>query len=572
MQRHHLQLSPGEREDRAIFHPSKSLVRVGFGVFLALATASSLLAQEMPSSQVGDNSPAIQGGSQSSTANNSSQSSDTSGNSQPDNNTPNSDNTPNNGTRQGPAVPPTPLNPTGAPNTPIIPQLGASPYTSLNGYSQSQPNQSSTPLLYNTGAFNLSQVATNNALQQAYGLGATEGFSAEEGMSFSHPLFDRIRLGPFDLKAAVTTSVVSDNNLTASQGSSRLSDTTVGVTPSIALIYGDHEGQRGYASLVYAPTIDRYFEHADQNSTNENVGFGAGYTFQRLSLNLSENYTQITGINQDINSRTTQNANVAQIGANYALTDKMGLSSQLQDVTTTYQNGGGRGDEITSINNTLAYQLSDKITLGPSLNLGIEQPKGGRQQTFEQGLFSWTYLATDKITVSGNAGGEIRQANSDNGNSGGQSNGSTVSPVFNAGIEYQPFDSTQLSISGYQNVQASSGDDNQTVTNLGVGFSASQRFLHRFYFNFSYYYAHSEYQNISGGTAPVTGTAGTNFVGQIQANGGHQDNFVYRPSVSFSPTLWSSVGVYYQYLDNESSTPGAGYHDNQMGVSVSAQF
>ena len=397
-------------------------------------------------------------------------------------------------------------------------------------------------------------------------------------MSYSHPLFERLRLGPFDLKASVTTAVVSDDNLAAGQGSTgKLSDTFLAVTPSVVLVYGDQEGQRAYSSLIYAPTINRYFQHAGLNDTNQNVGFSMGYPFQKLSLDVSETYTQTTGINQDINARTTQNASVTRLGANYVLSDKLGLSSQVQEIITTYENGVGLGDEISSFDNKLAYQLTDKITIGPELNLGIEQPKGGRQETFEQGLVSWTYLATDKISFSGNAGAEIRQPNSDNGAFGGQSSGSTVNPVFSAGIGYNPFDSTRLSLSGYENQQASSGSGSQTVTNLGVGFSATQRFLHRFYFGFSYFYAHSEYQSSSGSTtapvtAPVTGPPGTNFVIPVQVNGAKQDNFVYRPSISYSPTLWSSIGLYYQYQDNQNTTPGAGYHDNQMGVSVSAQF
>jgi hypothetical protein len=563
-----------------IFHPSKSLMGFGFGLLMALATTANLPAQQMPSSQVGANALPIQGDSQTSSSSDDSQSSDTSDNAQSNNtnaqgksNSKGNNNSQNDGLSPGGPVPPTPLNPTGAPNSPLIPQLGASPYTPLNGYAQNQPTQNSTPALYNTGAFNLSQVAINNALQQAYGLGAASGFSSDEGMSYSHPLIERVRLGPFDLKASVTTAVVSDDNLTAGQGSSsKLSDTYIATTPAVVLVYGDHEGQRAYASLLYAPTINRYFQHASENSTSQNVGFSVGYPFQKLSLNLSETYTEITGINQDINARTTQDASVTRLGATYQISDKVGLSSQLQEVITTYSNGAGLGDEITSLNNTLAYQLTDKLTIGPALNLGVEQPKGGRQQTFEQGLITWNYQATDKIAFSGNGGAEIRQANSDNSDLGGQSSGSTVSPVFSAGIGYNPFDSTKLSISGYQSLQASSGNASQTVTNLGVGFSATQRVLHRFYFGFSYFYSHSDYKASSGGNAPVTGTPGTNFAPIVQANGSTQDNFIYRPSISFSPTLWSSVGLYYQYQDNESTTAGAGYHDNQMGVSVSAQF
>ena len=47
---------------------------------------------------------------------------------------------------------------------------------------------------------------------------------------------------------------------------------------------------------------------------------------------------------------------------------------------------------------------------------------------------------------------------------------------------------------------------------------------------------------------------------------------MYRPSLTFEATQWTTVALYYQYQDNESSTAGSSYHDNQFGLSVSAQF
>ena len=570
-----------------IFYPSKHLHLFGLGLFLILASLGSSAAQVMDPGTAGnlaplpdDSGPTPGTPDNSQSGNNSQTDQQGNGNSQDNGSADNSGNSSQGGNAQnnGPIISNGGSQSTQnghTYNVPMIPQQGASPYgpLSTSQENQSQSYQYTTPALYNTGANSLSQIATNNALAQAFGSSAGAGFSADQGMSYSNPLFGRIKLGPFDFKASVATNLVRDDNITAGQSSGqKLSDTSWSVTPAIVLEYGNHEGQRGYASVVYAPTLTRYFHYSGENSDNQNVAFSANYGFQRLSLNASETYTQITGINQDISARTTQNASVSRLGATYGIDDKLALSSQVQYVNTSYANGGGFGDEIATLSNTLAYQLSNRITIGPAFNVGIETPQGGQQQTFEEPGIALTYIATDKITLSGHVGADLRQAGTDSQGGGG---GTTISPNFNIGVGYDPFDSTKLSLYGYESVQASSGNTAQTVQNTGVGFSASQRILHRFFLGFTFSYTHSQYNN-TGGTGEVLvstpGSPGTNFVATAETSGSTQDNIVYRPSFTFSPTLWSSVGLYYQYLDNEVTGSGVGYHDNQAGVSASIQF
>ena len=135
-----------------------------------------------------------------------------------------------------------------------------------------------------------------------------------------------------------------------------------------------------------------------------------------------------------------------------------------------------------------------------------------------------------------------------------------TNPIFSAGLGYTPFDSTTLSVNASQSVHSSTADSTQTVVATGVGVTATQRFFQRFFLNLGFNYAHTSTDNQSGtGDSSTTGT-------------GSQDTLVYRPSLSFAPTAWTSVAIYYQYLDNESNTPGAAYHDNQMGIAISAQF
>ena len=133
------------------------------------------------------------------------------------------------------------------------------------------------PNLYTVGTYNVSQIATTSALSQAFTEGGgAGGFDNDPGMSYSHPPIERIRIGPLDLKAALATNVVNDDNVNGgggngSGGSGKVNDTSYGITPAILVKYGDHEGQSGMATLVYSPTFTRYLRHPGFNTDNENV-------------------------------------------------------------------------------------------------------------------------------------------------------------------------------------------------------------------------------------------------------------------------------------------------------------
>jgi hypothetical protein len=179
------------------------------------------------------------------------------------------------------------------------------------------------------------------------------------------------------------------------------------------------------------------------------------------------------------------------------------------------------------------------------------------------------YQPTEKITLFVQGGAEFRQYESAVENGQNQPSGSVTNPIFSTGATYAPFDSTALSLNAFQNLHSSSANSGQTDVSTGVGIAATQRFFQRFFLGFSFNYSHEEAQSSSGNS--VSGTVQAGPEGTV-TTGGSEDVLVYRPSLSFAPNAWTSVALYYQYLDNESNTAGASYHDNQMGISVSAQF
>jgi hypothetical protein len=473
---------------------------------------------------------------------------------------------------QVPDVTQNPANPQPT-NIPLFPaQLGnpISPYSSSSANPQSP--EITAPSLFLTGNRDLSQVSTNNALSQAFGQqGVESGFYGDTGVSYENAPIERIRLGPFDLKAALVAGVVADDNVRSGGGTEtgKKGDVSYGVTPAILLVYGLHDGQKGYASLVYSPTLTRFYHESGQNSDDQNVAFNAIYPLQRLTFNLTQTYTETSGVNQDSNVRTTQNSSLSTIGATYEVDDKISLSSQVQEVVNTFSgengggggsNSGGQGENTTSINNNLNYRLSDKLTVGPNLNVGFDRPQNSDKSTFEQGLISLNYAPTEKIGLYAQGGAEFIQYD--------QGGGNKVNPIFSLGVGYNPFDSTNFSLSASQSEHSSTAEIGEptggdTVVSTSVSATVTQRVVQRIFLSFAFSYEHDDDQALSGSAGTVDGGA---------TGSSSEDTITYRPSLSFAPTEWSSLALYYQYLTNQSNTPGQSYNDNQVGLSVSVQF
>jgi hypothetical protein len=341
------------------------------------------------------------------------------------------------------------------------------------------------------------------------------------------------------------------------------------------IVYGVHDGQKGFASIVYAPTLTRYAHYSAQNSDDQNVALNLQYPFQRLSVNASGTYAQTTGVNLDARTNTTQTTEQANVGGNYEIDDKFSVQSGAQYVETTYSgvgagagttgnsNNGLQDDTRESWSTSLAYHMTSKLNFGPGFTLGAESPQGSPQQTFEQALLNIDYQPTDKIAFFGQGGVEWRHY------SGGTDQ---TNPIFSGGVTYAPTQSATLSLSGYQSVEPTSDDSNQTDVNTGVALSASERLFQRVVVSFSFIYAHTDYKGNGGTNAPAPGTTTTVGPYTINANGSSQDNLVYRPSLSFYVNQWSSLALYYQYQGTTSSVQGSSYYDNSAGVSLSAQF
>jgi hypothetical protein len=170
-------------------------------------------------------------------------------------------------------------------------------------------------------------------------------------------------------------------------------------------------------------------------------------------------------------------------------------------------------------------------------------------QTYEQVNVRATYQVTGKISLNASAGVEFRQFE----NSGVDDH---VSPVYELGATYQPFDGTTINVTGTRrtlNSAVLTGQDYE-VTSIILG--ARQRFFQRFYAGFTGGYEHSEYFDALAG---------------IGANR-KDDYFFIEPGIDVTLTSFWTMGIFYLHRDNSSSLERFSFYDNQVGIRTSLIF
>jgi hypothetical protein len=169
-------------------------------------------------------------------------------------------------------------------------------------------------------------------------------------------------------------------------------------------------------------------------------------------------------------------------------------------------------------------------------------------QTYEEGRLRVQYQLTGKISLNASAGVQVRQFDSPDGSS----RSDRVSPVYDIGAVYQPFDGTVITLRGSSQVLNSAvvANADYLPTNFLLGV------LQRVYVGFTAGYEHADYFNTVKG-----------------ADVSRNDNYyLIEPAVDVMVTRWFTVGAYYLYRTNDSPIARFDYYENQVGMRASFTY
>jgi hypothetical protein len=328
-----------------------------------------------------------------------------------------------------------------------------------------------------------------------------------------------------------------DNIYVQPRGANRVGDFIWTVAPTIAWNSAKTTGMENSVQLLYSPGFVFYQDHPGNNTVEQVGSFVYGYHGPKSELVISQQYASVQNSAPDLGDLVKLEEYITTINFDYQLSGKLSLTLHAQQDITDYDDGFDSTQWTGSA--YMNYAALPKTTFGVGVLFGAADLEGPNQ-TFEQLNGRVLYTPTSKLSFNATVGAEFRQTQ---GSSRDQ-----VNPTFSLGLDYDPFDGTDVNLNAYRDYAYSAkyyGDDYLAT---GVSGSVTQRFFQKFYAIFTASFENAVYED--------------NFTNQ-SANLSY-NYFTVRPALAFRPTEWCELSIFYQYRENVSQTIDA-FTDNQAG-------
>jgi polysaccharide biosynthesis protein VpsM len=366
----------------------------------------------------------------------------------------------------------------------------------------------------------------------------------------------------FHYSFGLTIRGVYDDNIFLTN-TNKVDDWYFAIEPRITVGFGDIEGRNeNYLRLDYMPSIILYADHSDEDAVSHLIELEGQYRFSRLTLSLFQgvyildgtnlnSIVDTTGLfaNLDTSTFTRLNLFTTRLRANYELSAKLFLTGEVDAWVYDYPDPGFISSEMISGGLYINYVVTPKVTLGAGGTFGynwVDDPSV--DQTFEQANFRINYQITGKLGLSASTGVEFRQFDDNRDDE--------VSPVFELGAIYQPFDGTNITLAAGRRALNSGVFENQDFWTTYIVGRFQQRLFRRVYFGLAGGYENSDYfATTSGVNAPR-----------------NDDYFFISPSVDVLITRWVSVGAYYLHREDNSNINFFSFDNNQVGVRATFRF
>ncbi|HTQ51545.1 MAG TPA: outer membrane beta-barrel protein [Candidatus Acidoferrales bacterium] len=308
------------------------------------------------------------------------------------------------------------------------------------------------------------------------------------------------------------------------------------IAPGLRLDIGDHW------VLDYTPAWTLYSNNQFNNVFGQSASLAGGTVYGSWVLGLAQTYNDTSEPQAATGTQTREQVFDTTVNGTYTMNSKMSLDlavSQLFNSTEQFQNYSE-----TSTTDWLNYHFWDRFNIGIGLGIGYDNPDASPDMLYEQYMGRVNWRATDKISFQIHGGVEDRQFLQGNYSS-------YLSPVFGAGIQYQPFEYTQISLNADRTVDVSIFQ-NQITQNVGFDLKLNQRLLGKLSLGID-----GGYQNIKYVTVAATSSA-------VRTD----DYSFLNTSLSMAFLTRGKVSIFYQLSNDASSASGFSYTSHQVGFEV----
>jgi hypothetical protein len=308
------------------------------------------------------------------------------------------------------------------------------------------------------------------------------------------------------------------------------------ISPGILLEMGRHW------TLDYTPVVSIFSNDRFSNTFGQAASLTGGTVYNDWVLELNQSYS-VTNLPSVVTaSQTRQETFDTALTGSYTINSKMSLDLGLNQNFVSADEFSSYREWSTT--DWLNYEFWPRLSAAAGVGGGYDDNRDGPDAAFEriQGRINWR--ATERISFQLHGGVEVRQFLSGDAQN-------LVNPIFDATIQYRPFEMTHISLTG-QHVVYASYLQGQVTETTSVGLELMQRLPERFFLGLN-----GSYQFV-------------NYISSVAPSGSdRQDNYYYL-NVQLGRTFLrrGSIAVIYQFSRNISSTSGYSFISQQVGFQI----
>ena len=308
------------------------------------------------------------------------------------------------------------------------------------------------------------------------------------------------------------------------------------ISPGALLEIGQHW------TIDYSPLWTFYSNKQFSDNFGQTASLVGGTTYNDWILGLIQIYSDISALSAATASQTRTETYNTALNGSYTMNSKMSLDLALNQNIVSVDQFSSYSEWSTM--DWLNYQFWPRLNAALGAGGGYDDETSSPDMTFEQFQGRVNWRATDKIGFQLHGGVEVRQFLS-----GGAS--PLVNPVFDASVQYQPFEQTRISISGQRTVASSYLQDQVTET-TGVSADLNQRLLGKLFLDLNGGYQLAKY------------------VSSVNTSNSNREDDFYSFNVRLSRVFLKrgTIAVLYQLSKDNSSLPGYSFTSHQVGFQI----
>ncbi len=230
---------------------------------------------------------------------------------------------------------------------------------------------------------------------------------------------------------------------------------------------------RSFLFARYTPTVTIFFDHDGEDALDHDAAVEARWEQAYLTLGSETRFLTLSDPDIDVGGRVRRSIFSQDFTGLYDYSDRTSFQFRLAGSIRHYPHQIDSQEVL--MQNSVNYRIGARTVVGLGLTLGWLHVEDSGDQPYEQVLLRGRYHLSEKIDLYANAGIEIRQF---------EHREDRVEPVFQAGVTYQPWDQTALTLGLGRRVENSAGSPGFDVISTEVSFDARQRFAGTFYVGF----------------------------------------------------------------------------------------